>query len=167
VLSSAVQQSWLHHTYSFSYSFLLQFITGHNSLCYTIGPCLSILYVIVASVGPKMIVPPFPLPWPLGNHLSVFHGHIVFIPHISFWSQTSLYNLSSPLSLPMSGRFLLPYMTVHLPTNHFYLPPTYLPVDHTLNTTYMPDTINRLRTYSSYSRSVVFSLHFPLENTEA
>ena len=65
VLISAVQQS---DSYSFLYSFhygLLQDIK-YISLCYTVRPCLSILYILVCICNPSLL-----LSHPLGNSRSV------------------------------------------------------------------------------------------------
>ena len=45
-----------------------------SSLCYTVGSCLYILYIIVCTcLSPKLPVLPSPLPLPLSNHKSVLY----------------------------------------------------------------------------------------------
>ena len=57
---------------SLYYYRLLQDIE-YNSLCYTVGPCcLSVLYILVLSVNPKLLIY-LSLHLPLCNHKFVFY----------------------------------------------------------------------------------------------
>ena len=80
LLYSKMTQSYTHthtHTLSFSILFSITVLSqeiGYSFLCYTAGPCLSILNVIVfVSTNPKLPVYPIPSPFPLGNHNSVLY----------------------------------------------------------------------------------------------
>ena len=60
-------------SYTCIHSFFLYFLYDlsqdieYSSLCYTVGPCLSILNATVYSTNPKLLVhPSFPPPLPLG-----------------------------------------------------------------------------------------------------
>ena len=46
--------------------------TEYSSLCYTVGPCLSISYVVCVYVNSKLLILPSPLS-PLVNHKFVFY----------------------------------------------------------------------------------------------
>ena len=74
--------------YLFQILFLYRLLQNINyrSLCYIVGPCwLSILYVVVHCVNPKLLIYPSP-PSPFGNHKVIFYA----CGSISVWYINSL-----------------------------------------------------------------------------
>ena len=78
MLISTVQQSdsvmhiYIYTIFHVLFHYGLSQDTEYSSLCYTVGPCLSSLYVIVCICSSQLHISPSPCP--LGNHTSVLNA---------------------------------------------------------------------------------------------